>query len=174
MKHSGKTSIGQKLSALLERPFYDMDELIEKHYDPSQRVTCRHIYQQEGAHFFRSLEADTAHRFSLRMDSMEPIVLALGGGTLENQAARPWITGKGLMIYLAEEPDVLFERIASRGLPPFLSKEQPYQSFLTLYEKRRTLFQQVADATLQLQGRSIDEAAAVVKALLKELEDAGE
>jgi shikimate kinase len=108
------------------------------------------------------------------MDSMEPIVLALGGGTLENQAARPWITGKGLMIYLAEEPDVLFERIASRGLPPFLSKEQPYQSFLTLYEKRRTLFQQVADATLQLQGRSIDEAAAVVKALLKELEDAGE
>ncbi len=71
---SGKSTIGKMLSKNVGIPFFDLDEIIEKH----ENMSVKKIFQEKGEVYFRKLEHLLLNAF---LDENEHFVLSLGGGT---------------------------------------------------------------------------------------------
>ena len=153
---AGKTSVGERLAALLGWRFLDLDARIEA------RAGCsiRELFRREGEPYFRTLERAELVEASRERD----VVVALGGGAFcsaENQAI---VRTTGASVYLEAPADVLYRRCSGEtGRPLFTTPE----SMQDLLERRRPLYER-ANFRLDVTHLSIDEAAARIAAALKE------
>jgi shikimate kinase len=126
---SGKTAVGEALSKVLNRPFYDLDQLIES----QENMTIERIFNQKGEIFFRKREAEILRSF---LATETPFVLSLGGGT-------PCYAGN--MDYLLDFPELrtiylktslativqrLWEARATRPLIAHLDKIEQLEDFV--------------------------------------------
>jgi shikimate kinase len=150
MKHCGKSTLGRMLAERRSAAFYDLDELTAEIIGAEGGVSIREFYRARGEEAFRLCEAEAARKLAGLCERDRHIVAALGGGTIENEAAMERLSHAGMFVYLESPPEVLFRRIAAGGLPPFLPSERPYEAFLELYERRTALYRQRADLTVQL------------------------
>ncbi len=156
MKHTGKSTLGKKLAQFRRQPFRDLDHLIEA-LPEAQGRSAREVYRSGGKSLFQRLETLAA---SVAVQEMQtsPLVLAWGGGTIDNQTAVAQLSGQGILIHLKEAPEVLFDRILKGGLPAFLSPEHPWEDFQALYLDRTARMQAVCDGELDLHGVDLDTA----------------
>lgn len=154
-------------------PFIDLDDVILKITDqrhPGHLFdSCRTVYKTLGKAAFRRLEAEAAADIAAGTGE-SPAVCALGGGTLENNDARRHLEGTGLFLYLQESPDILYNRILSGGLPPFLSPGNPRDDFDRLYTRREKIYMEAADITVHAGGRTKQE---VCREALERIKEAG-
>ena len=145
IKHCGKTTIGQKIAAILDMPLTDSDMEIEK-LDGKNR-SCREIFKSEGEEYFRKLEASVLGKLA---GSPEKKVIALGGGALSN----PFFTAEdrkklGFICCLDVPDEVAYRRVAREGLPPFLQGEKdPFGAFCRMNDARREVFRREAHACI--------------------------
>ena len=167
MKHSGKTTHGKQLAAMLGWPFADLDEITEREYDPARSRTCREIYAAHGREYFARLETRAAALLAGRLGH-EGMIVALGGGTIENDLAMNALRGAGIMVYLQDTEERLYERIMKNGLPAFLSPDDPAGSFSRLYERRTDLYRKSADLIVDIENKNVEGA---FEALLTALRD---
>ncbi|MFP4444553.1 MAG: shikimate kinase [Spirochaetia bacterium] len=169
MKHSGKSVVGKALAGLSGLPFYDLDQLIEDEYrkNTGRMLPVREIYSAEGTEKFRRVEADAA----AAAGGISRGVIALGGGTPENQAAMDLLASLGTVVLLEEDPDLIYRRIEAGGIPPFLQDpvKNPREMFDELYQRRRIIYRRCSDITFQVQGRTVDQAAESLLAVLNNL-----
>jgi shikimate kinase len=88
---AGKSSIGARLADVLERPFYDSDDYVEK-------VTGNTVQELFvlGEAEFRSAEAAAVREIV----AGPPAVVALGGGALQDQATRALLTRRCFVVHL--------------------------------------------------------------------------
>ncbi len=172
MKHSGKSTLGRLLAEARRVPFADLDELVEAEHDPARRTTFREIYAERGAAYFSRVEARAARRLEARIREARAVV-ALGGGTIENDEAMAALGPVGFFVYLDEEEATLYERIMAGGRPAFLSEEDPRGDFARLYERRAGLYRARADATARLSGVDVPGAFARLVGVLTEAGYAG-
>ena len=170
LKHSGKSSFGRQLAGEFQRDFLDLDDIIETTYRSDRLVSCREIYLRHGKEYFMELEGEAAERLAARLDD-RAIVAALGGGTGENERAMNAIVGHGVLVYINDTEDRLFERIMKRGRPAFLPEEDPERAFHELYQKRHLIYADFADAIAQIDGAR-DEAYARLLTTIWEYTDA--
>ena len=70
---TGKTSVGRRVAARLDRCFVDADEEIEERTGR----TVRGIFAEDGEPAFRELETEVMADL---LTSTEPVVIAAGGG----------------------------------------------------------------------------------------------
>ncbi len=163
------------LSERLSLPFYDLDDRVVElcREDRGGDVITwepREIYRRLGKSGFQNLEYRSLKQ--LDQEQEKPYVLALGGGTPEHDPSRNQLKSMGILIYLHEIPDILFERIAARGLPPFLDTDNPRESFNKLFTRRDSLYRKGADIILELNGASAEDASATLIKMLQEYEHA--
>ena len=72
---SGKTTVGRRLAARLERAFVDADEALEEIADR----TIAEVFAEDGERGFRAIEADVLEEL---LEHHEPTVIASGGGVV--------------------------------------------------------------------------------------------
>ena len=146
IKHCGKTRLGQALAKTLGLPFFDTDALLEA--DAGKPV--RALYKEVGEARFRELEAASVRKFIASAPS--PAVVALGGGVVSNPVLTPDdLHALGLIVWLDVPVPTAFERMARKGLPPFLAdKPDPSVEFNRICAARRPVFRAAADAVLEL------------------------
>lgn len=143
---AGKTTVGRRLAARLERHFVDADAALEAIADRS----IAEIFEQDGESVFRALEADT---FEELLEHHEPCVIASGGGLVlgrENRERlrRPDVT----VVHLDAPPAFLAARVAGKGHRPLVSGEEPAIDVLTrLHDERAPLYAEVADITVPVE-----------------------
>ncbi|HEU6443813.1 MAG TPA: bifunctional shikimate kinase/3-dehydroquinate synthase [Gaiellaceae bacterium] len=135
---AGKTTLGSRVADLIGRHFFDLDHEIEK----SVRRTIPDLFRREGEAQFRILEAEETLR-TLKRE--RPAVLALGGGAIETSAIRDALRGHALTVLVDVEPDAAWDRVAQSARP--LAKDP--EEFRRLYERRRGLYEEAADARAQ-------------------------
>ena len=132
---AGKTTLGARVAELIGRPFFDLDHEIEK----SVRRSIPDLFRREGEAHFRVLEAGETMRTLTRE---RPAVVALGGGAIETPAIRAALRERALTVLVEIEPDAAWERVAQSARPLAKDPEQ----FRRLYERRRQLYEEAADA----------------------------
>lgn len=153
---AGKTTVGQRCAALLVRGFVDTDALIET----NTGLTVAEIFERDGEAHFRALERDAVADACV---SPAPLVIACGGGAVLDPDSRRALHAAGLVVWLQASPAVLGGRVGSAADRPLLGGSNGATVTLErLATLRAPAYEAAADVTVDTEGRTVDEVAAVV------------
>jgi shikimate kinase len=150
LRGAGKTSIGRRLAATLQRPFFDTDQHIEQHLsEPIQQYVCR-----MGWEAFREVE----HQVICRMAREQNAVISTGGGALTYARNVEVLKPDGVIILLAADPIKLARRLErSYVRPPLTDKSDLAAEMCALWTQREPLYRKVCDVVFHVDAESEDE-----------------
>jgi shikimate kinase/3-dehydroquinate synthase len=132
---AGKSTVGAAVAARLERPFVDLDREIER----QAGSTIAELFAGPGEQEFRRLEEELAQEVLRRG---EPAVVALGGGAALSGRTRALLRERAVTVVLDIDPETAWERARGADRPLAATEDR----FRELYEERRPLYDEVADA----------------------------
>jgi shikimate kinase/3-dehydroquinate synthase len=132
---AGKSTLGPLVAERLGRPFIDLDRDLEQDLG----TTIPEFFEQRGEAEFR-LQEEAHAMAALRLP--DPAVIALGGGAVQTPSIRHDLRDRAFTVLLEVDPDTAWERTAGAGGP--LAQDE--SEFHALYERRRELYDEVADA----------------------------
>ncbi len=165
MMGAGKTTVGRRVAARLNRQFLDSDEEIEK----AAQMTIPEIFEQRGEPEFRAGET----RVIARVLKEQGVVLATGGGAFVNAETRALVKAEAISVWLKAEVDILFERVSRRSNRPLLKTANPRATLEKLIEDRYPIY---AEADVTVVSRDVPQdvvAGDVVDAILAYLKRQG-
>lgn len=145
----GKSTVGVLLAKAISRDFIDTDV----HIQSREGRRLQDIINTDGLDAFRTLEEK--HLLSLDCSGH---VIATGGSVVYSDAAMRHLKATGVAVYLGLPLATIEERITnldSRGVVM-----APGQTFATLYEERRPLYERYADVTVDCEGLNHEEVVA--------------
>ncbi|MGB9976848.1 3-dehydroquinate synthase [Thermovenabulum sp.] len=128
---SGKTTVGRMLAKKLNRPFLDLDILIEE----TERMTIPEIFQKFGEEKFREIES----KLTIKVAELKNSVIALGGGTLMRPQNRESLKKCGTVVFLNPPLDTLLKRLQGDDTRPLLKAEdikEKKEKLIRLYYER--------------------------------------
>ena len=144
MMGAGKTTVGRRVAARLNRNILDSDEEIEK----AAQMTIPEIFDQRGEPEFRAGETRVIARVLKDAD----IILATGGGAFVNSETRALVKAEAISVWLKANADVLFERVSRRSNRPLLKTPNPRATLEKLIEERYPIY---ADADITVPSREV-------------------
>lgn len=147
----GKTSVGKVLAIKLEKKFIDTDEYIAA----KQQQAVREIYEQRGEIYFRKLEEQAI----ASLVGLENTIVATGGGAVLQKKNVEILKKIGALIYLDLSFDQWKKRIEQQTLPAVLRDEK---NIFEHYQTRKSIYQKIADFTIQGNQRTIEEVIEVI------------
>ncbi|MBI2382376.1 MAG: shikimate kinase AroK [Gammaproteobacteria bacterium] len=148
---AGKSTIGRQLAELMHRPFFDTDKAIEERTG----AAISWIFELEGEPGFRLRE----QRIVDELTALEGVVLATGGGAILDPANRRCLAGRGFVVYLKVSIEQQLERTRRDRTRPLLQTPDPEARLLELIRQREPLYREVADLTVNTNGRSVKAVA---------------
>ncbi len=124
----GKSTVGRRLSAMLETDFVDVDDEIER----AANRTISEIFESHGEAYFR----DGERRVITRLMEEDHGVIATGGGAFIDPETRSLILERGIAVWLDCDVETLVERTSRRNDRPLLRKGNPREILTSLREQR--------------------------------------
>jgi len=141
---TGKTSVGRRVAARLDRCFVDADEEIEERTGR----TVRGIFAEDGEPAFRELETEVMADL---LTSTEPVVIAAGGGAIVTEATRKLLGQPEIfVVWLTATPEFLASRTTKKVHRPLLDGD-PVAALGKLLSERARWYDEVADVTYDVQ-----------------------
>ena len=152
----GKSSIGKTMQQYLYGfDFIDLDEFIEN----MTGKTISDIFYME----FKALQKI----FDLYSDASRKLILALGGGTLVNEASADIIANNTIRIYLRASQATLEENLMEEsGRRPMLQGADLKDRIAELMLQRAGIYENRADYIIDTDGRTYSESADEIIAAL--------
>jgi 3-dehydroquinate synthetase/shikimate kinase len=132
---AGKSTLGPEVAERLGRPFVDLDRELEQRLGK----TIPELFQETGEYDFRLQEEGQA---VAALHLPEPAVIAFGGGAVETPPIRNVLRDRAFTVVLEVDAQTAWERSAGSDRP--LAQDE--SEFHALYERRRELYDEVADA----------------------------
>jgi shikimate kinase len=152
---SGKTAVGRRLAALLDKQFLESDAEIEKRTG----VDVRYIFEKEGEARFREREREVI----AELTGLDGVVVATGGGAILDPANRERLATTGTVVYLETSVEALVQRTRSNKTRPLLMNGDPRAVLERLLAVRQPLYEQVADLKVDTTGRTVRAVAADIR-----------
>ena len=151
-KNVGKSSVAKKLSSVLQKKIIDTDELIKRKIFEKfkKRLNIFEIFTFLKEKKFRKLE----NFIILSIKDMKDSVIALGGGAILNQENILAFKDKKI-IYLKASKKILKNRIAKEKKSIFTDDKL----FEEKFEKRKSVYENFADITIQTDNKDIETIA---------------
>jgi len=146
---SGKTTLGPLVAARLGWRFIDVDDVIEA----EAGVTIAEIFARHGEAAFRERERATIARLA----AGDSLVLALGGGAIENEATRALLLAapQTLLIHLEVELATTLKRCkGTEQLRPILAD---HANLAARYQRRLPLYR-MAHVSIPVDALTPEEA----------------
>ena len=143
---AGKSTIGRRLAAALDKEFVDADQALEERTG----VDIPLIFEIEGEAGFRKRESDLLATLVMR----EGIVLATGGGVVLSAQNRTHLARRGLVIYLDAPIDLLVARVARDRHRPLMQTADPNATMREIMRIRDPLYRGSADIVVRSTHRS--------------------
>lgn len=134
---AGKSTLGTELAERLGRRFVDLDRRIE---DEAGASIAELFAGSGGESAFRTRESSAALE---ALSVSQPLVLALGGGAVTTEQTRAALRERAFSLLVEVSADEAWERVRGTGRP--LAQDEA--SFRRLYDDRRDLYREVADAS---------------------------
>ncbi len=144
---AGKSSVGRRLAKVLDLPFVDADEEVER----AAGCSIEDIFRLYGETAFR----DGEERVIARLLEAGPQVLATGGGAFMNPRTRERIDETAVSVWLRADLDLLVRRTARRGGRPLLAHGNPRETLERLIAERYPVYAE-ADITIDTTDENIE------------------
>jgi shikimate kinase len=155
MMGAGKSSVGRALARRLGRELCDSDEMIEARAGRS----VREIWMDDGEPAFRELEAEV---LAEAIAAPTASIVAAAGGVVLSEANRAVLkSDEAHVVWLLADVELLLERVRNGMHRPLLD-DDPEGTLRAMYEERADLYQDVADAIVSVDHRSINDVAGAV------------
>jgi shikimate kinase len=151
---AGKSAVGRHLARMLHLTFVDSDDEIESRTG----VDIAFIFEKEGEEGFRMREAKAFDELS----SQDGIVLATGGGAVMNPENRNFLGARGFVVYLFTTVDQQVARTRKGRERPMLANGDSREILEELMQIRDPLYREIADLTVQTDGRKVKAVAAEI------------
>lgn len=159
MMGSGKSTIGEQLAKELDVPFTDLDALIEE----SEEMSIPEIFNQKGEEGFRDIEKKQL----LNIAGSAEGVVALGGGSLQNQMIVDHLKLYGWLIYLdASQAEIMNRLSEGSGRPMLDDSKELSERISSLFDERLTFYEQ-AHFSIQTEKKSVEKIATEIVKKLK-------
>ncbi len=158
---AGKSAVGRKLAEELGRDFLDSDEVIEARTG----VDVPYIFEREGEAGFRARERQVIDELTQRAG----IVLATGGGAVQDPANREHLASRGRVIYLHATVDQQLRRTRGGRERPMLKGGDPREILEALMAVRDPQYREIADFTVETDGRRVSAVTREIRRRLAEL-----
>ncbi len=149
---AGKTSVGRRLAAMLERPFCDLDQAIEERSGASIALT----FELEGEAGFRRRESELLAELVQRRG----IVLATGGGAVLAPRNRELLRANGCVVWLDTGVDAQLARLRHDRTRPLIGVEDRRGRLQQLALERNPLYAEIADLRVPSAGQGNSAALA--------------
>ena len=154
---AGKTTVGRLVAERAALPFRDVDRDIEA----ETGMSISDIFVEQGEEHFRQLERAAVHRALAEHDG----VLALGGGAVLAAETRAALAAYRV-VFLDVGVAAAAERVGFNTSRPLLAVN-PRAELTRMLNERRPFYEAVATVTVRTDGRTADEVADAVAALLE-------
>jgi len=161
---AGKTTVAPRVASRLGCDWIDLDAEIAR----AAGVDVPSLIRGEGEAAFRVREA-AALRAALEEDPRARLVVACGAGALALPESRARLSAGAVTVWLRVAPATAAERLgaAPEAARPLLGGDAPEGRLRTLWEARRAAYEAAATGTVDTEGRSPDEVADEVVALVR-------
>ena len=153
---AGKSTVGRLLAERWRVAFRDTDDDVEA----AEGRTVSDIFVESGEEHFRALERDAVSRALAEHDG----VLAVGGGAVMAADTRSALAGHRVVYLRVGLTDAAARVGLGTSRPLLLGNVRG--TMKTLLEERAPVYESVAVTTIDTNGRTPDEVAALVEAAL--------
>lgn len=154
----GKSAVGREVARRLERPFIDLDDLIEQRTE----MTIAEIFAQKGEQTFRAWETMLLRELA----AQRGLVIATGGGALVDPANREMMTHSSLVIVLTASVSAVEERVGTDANRPLLAGPDRRQRIVSLMNERAAAYAEIPywiDTTQRSIPKVADEVIALAE-----------
>lgn len=159
----GKTTVGKALASLIDRPFIDMDEYIER----QAGQTVSEIFAAQGEGAFRELERRAAGELS----AGEDLIVATGGGTVLDSRNRDHFHTGGRIVFIDPPLSLIRRRLRGDATRPLLNAADRDTVLRELYDRRIPLYRAAADVTVTVEnGMTPEDVARRILRLIRQAE----
>lgn len=133
MPGCGKSTLGKRLAEVLQRDFYDADEVLEQR---EQRTIKSFFAESEDA--FRKAETRTLRYLA----DLQGAVIATGGGAVTRSENMDVLKQYGVIIFVDREPERIIGCLQGDARPLLADDKE---RIFRLYEERIALYHKYAD-----------------------------
>jgi shikimate kinase len=152
---AGKSAVGRQLARFLHMDFVDSDDEIESRTG----VDIPFIFEKEGEAGFRTRESRIIDELSAR----QGVVLATGGGVVVDPQNRSHLGARGFVVYLHTTVEQQLDRTQRGRHRPLLENGDRREILEELMRIRDPLYREIADLTVETDGRRVKEVAAEIR-----------
>jgi shikimate kinase len=159
MMGSGKTSVGEEISARTGWPYHDNDAMVAR----IAGVDTATLLERSGVEALRDAESEALRR---AVSDPGPLVAGVAGGVVERAGDLDLLRRTdALVVYLHTPLGVLVDRVGDGGGRPFLQPD-PETALRRLFTGREPRYREVADLVVDTdRGGPADHARQVLDAL---------
>ena len=147
----GKTSIGKKLSKMLEMPHLDIDAEIES----DQKNKISDFIKLNSIAKFRSVEKDKLY---ILLKEPKPILVSSGGGIILDEKNRNLIKQKSLGVYIKCDINEVADRVNLENRPLLYNTNKKEQLF-DLWDERKEMYNEVSKIQVDITGLNLEQAS---------------
>ncbi len=134
VRGSGKSTVGRRLSQLLEIPFFELDDAIEASAD----MSLSQLFTIHGDTHYRELQEQCLERW---LSQTGAGILATGGGIVNDEASFERLCSTCRTVWLRASPESHWARVLAQGdTRPMRDHPRAMQQLRTLLEKREELY----------------------------------
>ncbi len=159
---AGKSAVGRKLAEELGLGFVDSDDEVVARTG----VDIAYIFEREGESGFRARERQVIDDLS----QMPDIVLATGGGAVQDPLTRERLGSRGRVVYLHASVDQQVRRTRGGRERPMLKTGDPREVLEALMAIRDPQYRQIADVIVETDSRRV---TAVTREIRRKLDELG-
>ncbi len=153
----GKSTVGRKLAAMLDRDFTDADGEIEL---AAQRSIAE-IFEEFGEDYFRDGERRVIARLILEQRG----VIATGGGAFVDDETRSLILDEAISVWIDCSVETLVERTSRKNTRPLLKTGDPHQILSELSQAREPFYSQAQIRVESMDGPHENTAMRIIEGL---------
>ena len=146
LRGAGKTTVGERLSIILNSPFVEIDREIEKLVDaPLSEIFI--TYGQEG---YRNLEKTCLENVLSNGDNC---IISTGGSIVQEQSAYDLLLSTCYTVWLKASPKEHMDRVVAQGdLRPIAGNSKAMEQLKEILIKRQSSYEK-ADVTVATDGK---------------------
>ena len=160
---AGRSTIARTLQRELGFPLVEMDERIVQ----EQGMSINDIFAQYGEAHFREIESQLV----VDLGKQEPSIVSCGGGVVVRPENTQNMKKSGRIVLLKASPETIFERVKNSTDRPILNGHMNVEYIAELMEKRRALYEEAADITIQTDGKTREQ---ICEEIIGKLRDTNE